>query len=520
MKLAILHFRQLLTVAFVLFAINAQYSELHAADKPTEVNGVISALDAPARTILVQVGTDTKEFEFGRKTKISVNGKDASVDQMRIGQTVLLLVDEGLGVAVSIQAKQGDAKSVTVEGAIVSVDAAARLIRIATKTSKEREFEVSRRAKITIAGKEATVGDLTVDQVVTLDMVPGLEVATAITADAVGNEAKAAPKSKALLRVIMAMSTSGQGNLVLGRPGQVPIPEPEGKPAKLLFLPNATSVLQDDGSYAINYDFRKTKAIDELVTDEAGEQRLDKQLGVLLLIPKERTKGKGHFTAGCSLKVTTALPIVMSFDIDNMDRKGLLNLSVTHRTRTDAFVCNVFTFKSLDGLKSKVQISAISVKREFSTENNQPPRLINDQPPRQVIAEQVVSLSAPQEISFTIPAERVSADDRCSVMVATEGLVALSISRWSLTASICPDFGLQFGPEKQNHGVVVKRVVAKSIAAKAGIKAGDRLLSVDGVGVFDGSAATMKLAETQIGETCVLMLSRSGKETALRLKAE
>jgi hypothetical protein len=43
---------------------------------------------------------------------------------------------------------------------------------------------------------------------------------------------------------------------------------------------------------------------------------------------------------------------------------------------------------------------------------------------------------------------------------------------------------------------------------------------VAGLGVFDGSAAALKLAETQIGETCVLMLSRSGKDTTLRLKAE
>jgi hypothetical protein len=165
---------------------------LYADDKGTEVNGVISAVDPSSRTITLQVGAEAKEFEFGRKTKISVDGKDASVDQLRIGQTVILLVDEALGVAVSIQAKQGDAKSVTVKGPIVSVDAAARLIRIATDKGKEQEFEISRRAKTTIAGKEATVGDLTADQVVTLEIVPGLELVTAITADAVGVGAKAA----------------------------------------------------------------------------------------------------------------------------------------------------------------------------------------------------------------------------------------------------------------------------------------------------------------------------------------
>ena len=498
-----------LPVLLTMVVVSA--SELYAAEKPTEVSGVISAIDASTRTITLQVGAEAKEFEFGRKTKFSLDGKEASVDQLRIGETVILLVDEALGIAVSIQAKHGGAQSVTIKGTIASIDAAARLIRVASAKGKEQEFEISRRAKIAIAGKEATVRDLTVNQVVTLEMVPGLEVATSIAADAVAVGAKAALKSKAQIRIVIEMSTPGFGKVVVGRPTDVPDEELAGAPATISFLPNATTRLRDDGSYSISYDFQKIKSLDDLFPrGGVGDVRLDRQLGRLLLTPKPWGNNGGKFLAKDIVDPTLGFPLRVSLDLDpwgpHEELQMFVGWSGSERFVPPSKEFNQgrwfsegggtlhFVFTLVDGMN--LQIGA-----KVYPSNNE------------VIRQSPVDLTAAREFEFTAAEKEIASDDSCTFSLQKRGSMPVAISRWTMSAPIFRSAGI--GLDKHGDALVVTHIFPNSLAAKSGVKVGDIILTVNGMPVSGPSHLSCR-----IGDNRALIVKRAGRKVSLRWKSE
>nr|WP_245504842.1 Do family serine endopeptidase [Aquabacter spiritensis] len=62
-------------------------------------------------------------------------------------------------------------------------------------------------------------------------------------------------------------------------------------------------------------------------------------------------------------------------------------------------------------------------------------------------------------------------------------------------------------------GVLVKTVAGASPAAKAGVRVGDLIVSVDGLGVDDPESLNYRLATRPIGSTARITLNRNGKES-------
>jgi hypothetical protein len=320
---------------------------------------------------------------------------------------------------------------------------------------------------------------------------------TSVSAGIAAVEAKAdAPQSPARLRIVIELSSSGAGKLILGRPGDVPGDMPEGKPTKLSFFPNAETLLRNDGSHAITYDFRKGKAIDELV-DEKDELRLDNSKGLLVIMPAAHGFAGFSPTAKCRIR----LPLRMSFDIDRFEKDGLFEVSIKHSGR----VVNAFRFEKPDDLESSIHLSATS----YTTHRRM----------KHLIPSQTVKLSTPAQISFAIPDGWLSHDDRYSIDCLNAD-APLSLSRWFLSASIVPDFGLKLYSEGQSVFFNMIGIPSNGIAAQAGIKPYDRLLSIDGVKVLSESAARRQLDGHRHGETCTLVLKRRDKELTVRMKAE
>ena len=88
----------------------------------------------------------------------------------------------------------------------------------------------------------------------------------------------------------------------------------------------------------------------------------------------------------------------------------------------------------------------------------------------------------------------------------------LGVVMQNLTPDLANAFGLDL-----HQGVVISQVIEKSAAEKAGLKAGDVVLSIDGVPVKSASAMRNIVGMLRVGETMKVKVIRDNKE--LNLKA-
>ncbi|HEX2537281.1 MAG TPA: DegQ family serine endoprotease [Pseudolabrys sp.] len=121
-----------------------------------------------------------------------------------------------------------------------------------------------------------------------------------------------------------------------------------------------------------------------------------------------------------------------------------------------------------------------------------------------------------QGIGFAIPANMV----RVVVASAKGGSKAvqrpwLGAKLQAVTPEIAESLGL-----KRPSGALVANVVAQSPAARAGLKAGDLIVSVDGQGVDDPNAFDYRFATQPLGGQAKLAFVRGGKEYAATVPLE
>src|ERR1700746_4173576 len=69
----------------------------------------------------------------------------------------------------------------------------------------------------------------------------------------------------------------------------------------------------------------------------------------------------------------------------------------------------------------------------------------------------------------------------------------------------------KFFDSKDNRGTIVTQVEANSPAAKAGLKVGDLITSINGHEVSDASQLQVMVGETRPGTTIKLAVNREGK---------
>jgi Do/DeqQ family serine protease len=121
-----------------------------------------------------------------------------------------------------------------------------------------------------------------------------------------------------------------------------------------------------------------------------------------------------------------------------------------------------------------------------------------------------------QGIGFAIPANMVR------VVIASAKSGGKAVQRpWlgarlqAVTADIAESLGL-----KRPAGALVANVLAQSPAARAGLKAGDLIVSIDGQSVDDPNAFEYRFATQPLGGTAKLVFVRGGKEYAAAVPLE
>jgi Do/DeqQ family serine protease len=121
-----------------------------------------------------------------------------------------------------------------------------------------------------------------------------------------------------------------------------------------------------------------------------------------------------------------------------------------------------------------------------------------------------------QGIGFAIPANMVR------VVVASAKSGGKAVQRPWLGAklqAVTPDIAESLGI-KRPAGALVANVLAGSPAARAGLKAGDLIVSIDGQGIDDPNAFDYRFATQPLGGTAKLVFVRGGKEYAAAVPLE
>ncbi|MDB6033800.1 MAG: protease Do [Verrucomicrobiales bacterium] len=117
-----------------------------------------------------------------------------------------------------------------------------------------------------------------------------------------------------------------------------------------------------------------------------------------------------------------------------------------------------------------------------------------------------------QGIGFAVP---VNLARNVMESLVKEGRVVrgfMGVNIQDLTPSLAQEFNL-----KEQSGVVVADVTAKSPAEKAGIKSGDVILSFNGKEVRDGRHLKLQVAQTVPGKSVPVKLLRDGKQTTVNV---
>src|SRR5690606_10567999 len=116
-------------------------------------------------------------------------------------------------------------------------------------------------------------------------------------------------------------------------------------------------------------------------------------------------------------------------------------------------------------------------------------------------------------IAFAIPAENVNriVNELRETGTVTRGYVGVQIQ--PITKEIADSLGL-----KDEGGALVAEVQPNTPAAKAGIRAGDAILSVDGERLKDARDLSRRVASKSPGAKVQLQIVRDGKEQAISVE--
>lgn len=152
----------ILALAGLALFATADEAPKGAADTHT---GVIAAVDAKVGTLKLKVGNDrpvTNDYSFLRDTKVALDGKDAKLDDLKVGMKVTIVCKPGATEVVSVSTHGKVAKA-----RLLGVDAAAGTVQVTGAREGGKET-LGKDVRIVIDGKEAKVGDLPATGVVQL----------------------------------------------------------------------------------------------------------------------------------------------------------------------------------------------------------------------------------------------------------------------------------------------------------------------------------------------------------------
>jgi hypothetical protein len=387
---------------------------------------------------------------------------------------------------------------VEVDVTLKSVDAKARGITVAYETKgtqKSIDLDVSRKAKITINGKDGTLDSLKPGQKAKVSYEKELQVVTKIVATGEGT----AP-GRAVCRLLLSISEFADCTLKVEQT-TTPISsatEFEGKPMKLTSLPNAEVLKASDGQVRIIHSFDHSDELASIFSN-AGNAKLNKATKMFTLMPKSGKEAFAYYGS------QVQLPAVLCYDCLPIRANSLVYLSLSvpasgelgvHlRREGDGTVLTYVSWDTWDNAK-KIHRSEVLGKLPFD-------------------------ISQGCERKFRLPLPNVRIDQNCVVFMGANsdaGKREAHLAALLIQGRLHPDLGIQSG--EQMSLIFAASVVPGSYGEKAGLKAGDVLVSINGKQPKSLIDAVSLFRKCSYGDQVQFKIRRGDKELELKVVLE
>lgn len=379
------------------------------------------------------------------------------------------------------------AGEVVVDGTVKSVDAQGRVLTIETKR-KTLELDVSRKATITIGGKERLLEDLKPGQAVTISYESSLEVVTKIEA------ADAAPDEQQRF-IVLDISAKGDCTVsVEPRPADEEMP---GEEIEVSSLPGARVTKQKDGTLQIHHDFDEGE-----LPAFSDHGHVSVKNGVLALEPKEGEPYSGKW-AYAEYSKRLRLPMRLAIGVKEFGRNTLV-IQLRNSATNEQLVLNLvlkdgqdsFTLSSSwrQGAGEQAKTTTLLENATLGTEDN-------------------------GKHEFRLPVPNAPQPNLLFwFRLGVRGDSPMTLESLTVAAHIVPTFGIGFG--ERGNTVFVERVLPNSLAERAGLKPGDVMTGISGKLPRSMRQAVSMMGDVEFGETVTLAIQRSGRRQTIRIKAE
>jgi hypothetical protein len=307
-----------------------------------------------------------------------------------------------------------------------------------------------------------------------------------------------ATEKPAATRLRLEISESGDGKFHMEAASNQP-DDFSGTPFQLNRWPRTKATKGPDELYRLIHDFRDPDDLDVL-TGLNHNVKADTSQGVLAFTPGPMPEGWDvRNGAAFNYRKAFVLPATISCDIATLGdgvfamrlsgQIGLLNCTIT---------------SSQDG---KIQSQVSLITRDQSGKNS------------------ITVLAAPQpagrtfERAFRLPGAGGKITDRFGLELGqANGQGPTTISRLEVRGRILPSFGM--GLVQKDAAITVNKVMPKTVAEEAGVRAGDVLMSIGGQRATTVQETLAILQGRLIGEDTVFVFERDKKPLTIRMVAE
>ncbi len=395
------------------------------------------------------------------------------------------------GVLALLSIGHGYAEVVELEGTVKAVDATARSITIERKTPKG-----TKTLELEVAKKAGDLGSVTAGDTISFSYDPDLELVTKLGGGK--REARKASETERIVRVRYHFAADGSCKLETVRLESQPEPVPGGFDKQDM----GNGVWQITETFDNEQSLQRFAGpISDVTNIEFSEERK-----ALTFSPKAGGKPK----AVLLYPKRCRLPLTVEADISTAEQHGhfQINPNAAMPPNIHPFA-NVFTHDGGD----KLDLSCSWVVSRDAKKGE--PKI------EEVFVERGVSTSEPFSKEARPP---VGVDPEMIYLVNLGAFGAgpdsstLYLSRLSVTARFAPTLGLAL--KQEGDRVLAGDVLKNSLAEKAGIKAGDVVLSIDGKSPSTMQRAVTLLSMTNYGESWNIEVERDGQKKVFTIKAE
>ena len=309
-------------------------------------------------------------------------------------------------------------------------------------------------------------------------------------------------------RLRFSLAGDGECRFLLDSRDEPPAPEEAGgEPASLTGVNNGVTRKLESGSYRLAYSFSEGGSIADFTklngTSPMPLQGVsaDRTSGTLVMTPVKGEKSPGK-KANFGFPRAVRTPLSVDLDFDRLDG-GTFVLQLNSQVPAGVVVLNLAPDRRRGDLLAEFTLFPFKGGKRGEAVNLLTRRFEAD---------------AVAESGFHLPGGYDAAGDRFTLEFGLHGEEPVTIRHLEVEAKIPATFGLSLEPEKG--AVKVKSPLKGGAAEKAGFKAGDILISIDGEKLSDLNGTTSRMADLPIGKDIPFVVRRAGQEKTIVVKGE